>query len=290
VRLVDTVGGVSRYRLESNGMTIVLSRSDAAPVFTFLVVYHIGSRNEAPGHTGATHLLEHLLFNKSTEHFGKANGRRTFQEVLFAAGADYSTTNMTTSYDRMTGYSTLPSDQLELAMRIEADRLGRALLLDAERQSEMSVVRNEYEIGENDPSLALEKQLVGAAIVAHPYHWDTIGYRSDIEGVSTATLREHYAKFFWPDNAEAVLVGDFDPSLALATFDRQFGGFPRSPTPFPPVVTVEPPQEGERRLDCLLRALVCRPVRQRDRDDGGIRIAKAERIRRHGRAQPGLDE
>ena len=248
VAWVDSLGGIQQYKLKSNGMTILLKRNDAAPVITFEVVYHVGSRNEAPGNTGSAHLLEHMLFNKSTQNFGRANGHKTFQEVLFAAGCDYSSTNMTTWNDRMTGYSTLPADKLELAMKIEADRLGRALILDKERQPEMSVVRNEYEIGENNPAVALQKAVVGAAIVAHPYHWDTIGYRSDIEGVSTETLREHYKNFFWPDNAEAILVGDFDPMTALRMFDHEFGSFAKSTKPIPAVITVEPPQEGERRV------------------------------------------
>lgn len=248
VERVDAAGGLTQYRLKSNGMTLLLSENHAAPVVTFMVVYHVGSRNEAPGNTGSAHLLEHMIFNKSTENFGKAKGHRTFQEVLYEAGADFSSTNMTTWNDRMNGFSTVPSAKLELAMRIEADRLGRGLILDSERKSEMSVVRNEYEMGENNPSNALDKAVVGAAIVAHPYHWDTIGYRSDIEGVTTEKLREHYKAFFWPDNAEAILVGDFEPAAALALFDRTFGAFSRSPVPIPRVVTVEPPQEGERRV------------------------------------------
>jgi zinc protease len=228
-------------------MTILLVPDHTSPVITFMVVYHVGSRNEAPGNTGSAHLLEHMIFNKSTENFGRANGHKTFQEVLYEAGADFASTNMTTWYDRMNGYSTLPSNKLELAMKIEADRLGRGLILDSERQSEMSVVRNEYEIGENDPSNALFKNVVGTAVQAHPYHWDTIGYRSDIEGVTTEKLREHYKNFFWPDNSEAILVGDFDTEAALAMFDREFGAFKKSDRPIPQVITVEPPQEGERR-------------------------------------------
>ena len=253
VEQLDSLQGVTQYRLKSNGMTLLLAPNHAAPVFTFLVVYHVGSRNEAPGNTGSAHLLEHMLFNKSTENFGRAMGHKTFQEVLFEAGADFSTTNMTTWFDRMNGYSTLPSDKLELAMRIEADRLARGLILDEERRPEMTVVRNEYEIGENSPYEALDKEIVASAIQAHPYHWSTIGYRSDIEGVSTDTLRQHYRDFFWPDNSEAILVGDFDPAAALALFDQQFGALPRSSHPILQVITVEPPQEGERR------ALVKRP-------------------------------
>jgi zinc protease len=248
VEKVDSFRGMDQYRLKSNGMTILLMPDHTSPVFTFMVVYHVGSRNEAPGNTGSAHLLEHMIFNKSTENFGRANGHKTFQEVLYEAGADFGSTNMTTWYDRMNGYSTLPSDKLELAMKIEADRLGRGLILDSERQSEMSVVRNEYEIGENNPWQALWKATVATAIQAHPYHWSTIGYRSDIEGVTTEKLREHYKNFFWPNNAEAILVGDFETEKALALFDREFGAFKPSDKPIPQVITVEPPQEGERRV------------------------------------------
>jgi len=245
---LDSLGGITEYRLRSNGMKILLSENHAAPVITFLVVYHVGSRNEAPGNAGSAHLLEHMLFNKSTANFGKANHKKTFQEVLYEAGADASSSNMGTWYDRMTGYSTLPADKVELAMKIEADRLGRALILDSERQPEMSVVRNELEIRENNPYIALDKAVISMAIQAHPYHWSTIGYRSDIEGVSTEKLREYYRNFFHPDNAEAVLVGDFDTAAALRLFDREFRQFPRAKTPIPRVITVEPPQEGERRV------------------------------------------
>jgi len=134
VEAVETYANVTQYRLKSNGMTILLVPNHTSPVFTFMVVYHVGSRNEAPGNTGSAHLLEHMIFNKSTENFGKAKGHKTFQELLYEAGADFSSTNMTTWYDRMTGYSTLPADKLELAIKIEADRLGRALILDSERQ------------------------------------------------------------------------------------------------------------------------------------------------------------
>jgi zinc protease len=248
VERLDSQAGITEYRLRSNGMKILLAPNHAAPVVTFFVVYHIGSRNEAPGNTGSAHLLEHMLFNKSTKNYGRANGHPTIQETLFEAGADFSTSNMTTWLDRMTGYSTVPSDKLELAMKIEADRMSRALILDSERQPEMSVVRNEYEIGENNPYRALGKAVIAAAIVAHPYHWPTIGYRSDIEGVSTETLRQHYRTYFWPNNAEAIVVGDFDPIQALRMFNQNFGSLPRSTRPIPQVITVEPPQEGERRV------------------------------------------
>ena len=247
VQFVKAREGIEQYRLKSNGMDILLVPSSAAPVVTFLVVVRVGSRNEAPGNTGSAHLLEHMLFNKSTQNFGHAKGK-TIQQVLYEAGGDFSTSNMTTWDDRITMYDTLPKDRLETTMKINADRLRRGLILDEERKPEMTVVRNEYERGENDPGEALFKAVNAAAIVAHPYHWDTIGYKSDIEGVSTAQLRRHYDTYFWPDNSTAVLVGDFDRREALAIFEREFGGFSKAPSPIPQVVTVEPPQEGERRV------------------------------------------
>src|SRR5687767_15727454 len=92
VEHVETYRGLAQYRLKSNGMTILLSPKRSSPVFTFMVVYHVGSRNEAPGNTGSAHLLEHMIFNKSTENFGRARGYNTFQEVLYEAGADFSST------------------------------------------------------------------------------------------------------------------------------------------------------------------------------------------------------
>src|ERR687891_1607430 len=106
VKKLDSFRNVDQYRLKSNGMPILLVPNHSSPVFTFMVVYHVGSRNEAPGNTGSAHLLEHMIFNKSTQNFGRANGHKTFQEVLYEAGADFASTNMTTWYDRMNGYST----------------------------------------------------------------------------------------------------------------------------------------------------------------------------------------
>src|SRR5258706_16274003 len=111
VEHVETFRGVAQYKLKSNDMTILLVPNHASPVVTFMVVYHVGSRNEAPGNTGSAHLLEHMIFNKSTENFGRAKGHKTFQEVLFEVGADAGSSNMTTWNDRMNGYSTVPTDK-----------------------------------------------------------------------------------------------------------------------------------------------------------------------------------
>ena len=214
-----------------------------APVVTFAIVYHVGSRNEAVGYTGATHLLEHLMF-KGTPEYNREKGT-AIAAILEAMGARF---NATTWFDRTNYYETVPSDQLEAAVRIEASRLRGALLRDADRQPEMTVVRNEFERGENSPFQVLYKLSFATAFREHPYHHPTIGWRSDIEGVSTERLKEFYDVFYHPNNATALVIGDFDEEEALAILARHLGPIPSSARPIPSVYTVEPPQEGERRF------------------------------------------
>lgn len=239
--------GLEHYRLKSNDMEVFLVPNHAAPVFTFLVVLKVGSRNETTGNTGSAHLLEHMLFNKSTENFGKGKPQ-TIQQALYEAGASFDKSNATTWNDRTNYYDTLPSDQLELSIRIESDRMRRARILDEERQTEMTVVRNEYERSENDPRNALLTAMTATAIWAHPYHHDTLGWRSDIENVSTEKLRDHYNTYYWPNNAAAILVGDYDRNQAFHLIDQYFGTMPKSPHAIPEIYTTEPPQQGERRV------------------------------------------
>jgi zinc protease len=239
--------GIGHYRLKSNGLEVILAKNSAAPVATFMVVYKVGSRNETTGNTGSAHLLEHMLFNKTSENFGKAKGQ-TMMEALYEAGATFDKTNAATYTDATNYYDTLPSDKLELSIKIEAERMCRALILDNERQSEMTVVRNEYEISENDAFSALYKAMISTAFWAHPYHHDVLGWRSDIEGVTTEKLRAHYRTYYRPNNAVVLVVGDFEASHALGLIDRYFGSIPPSTRPIPQIYTTEPPQQGERRV------------------------------------------
>jgi len=235
--------GIREWHLRSNGLKVLLLRNTVAPVATFAVVYCVGSRNEAVGHTGATHLLEHLMF-KGTAEYDREKGTAV-AAVLEALGARF---NATTWFDRTNYYETVPSDRIEVAVRIEASRMRGALLRDSDRVPEMTVVRNEYERGENSPFQVLYKETFATAFREHPYHHPTIGWRTDIEGVSTHRLKEFYDVFYHPNNATAMLIGDFEEPEALATIERQFGSIPRSVEPIPEVYTVEPPQEGERRF------------------------------------------
>ena len=194
---------------------MLLLQNRVAPVSTFAVVYHVGSRNEAVGHTGATHLLEHLMF-KGTPEFERAKGTAV-AAVLEALGARF---NATTWFDRTNYYETIPSDKLEIAVRIEASRMRRAYLRDEDRAPEMTVVRNEFERGENSPFQVLYKHTFATAFREHPYHHPTIGWRSDIEEVSTERLREFYDTFYHPNNATAMVIGDFEEAETLELLAR----------------------------------------------------------------------
>ena len=242
VEFVAEEEGVREFRL-ANGLKLLLAENRVAPVATFLVLYRVGSRNEAVGHTGATHLLEHMLF-KGTPTFNKAKGTQV-AATLQRVGADF---NATTWYDRTNYFETVPSDALELAVHLEADRMRNSFIADEDRRSEMTVVRNELERGQNEPMLVLDEAVYATAFREHPYHHPTIGWRADVENVPTARLKEFYDTFYHPNNATAVVVGDFEESHALALVARHFGAFPASGEPIPEVYTDEPRQEGERRL------------------------------------------
>ncbi len=235
--------GITEYRLNSNELKVLLVPRREAPVVAFMVVYHVGSRNEAVGHTGSTHLLEHLLF-KGTPTFNKNAGTQ-IASVLQRQGALF---NADTWNDRTRYYEMLPSDQLELAIHLEADRMRNSFIADEDRQSEMVVVRNELERGENEPSRILDERLWSAAFREHPYHHPTIGWRSDVEGVPTSRLKEFYDTFYYPNNATAILVGDFEDEAALDMIQKHFGKVLASPHEIPVTYTVEPPQEGEVRF------------------------------------------
>jgi len=240
---VKTVGDIEEYKLQSNGLQVLLLPEHSGPTLTFMVTYRVGSRNEVTGTTGATHILEHMMF-KGTKTRDRSKGNNVDQ-LLEHTGARY---NATTWLDRTNYYQNLGSEHLATVIDMEADRMRNLKLLDSDRQPEMTVVRNEYERGENSPFQALYKEIFHTAFVAHPYHHSTIGHRSDIEKVSIDKLREFYDTFYWPNNATVTLVGDFQPRQALALIKKAFGVYPSSPKPIPTLYTEEPPQDGPRRV------------------------------------------
>src|SRR5256714_7061906 len=219
VSFVAAADGISEYRLP-NGLKVLLVENRVAPVVTCLVLYRVGSRNEAVGYTGATHLLEHMLF-KGTPTFNKERGTQ-IAATLQRIGADF---NATTWYDRTNYFETVPSDQLELAITLEADRMRNSFIADADRQAEMTVVRNELERGQNEPVLVLDEAVYATAFREHPYHRPTIGWRADVENVPTARLKEFYDTFYHPSTATTIVVGDFDRDRALRLIAEHFGAY-----------------------------------------------------------------
>ena len=236
-------GGIKEYHMTSNGLKVLLKEDHSAPVATFMVTYEVGSRNEAIGYTGSTHLLEHLMF-KGSNKFNTDKGNSVFQ-ILQSLGARM---NATTWLDRTNYYETLPSSELETAIEIEADRMRNAYIKEGDRESEMTVVRNEFERGQNNPSGVLDEHIWATAYHAHPYHHSTIGWKADIENVSIERLKEFYDTFYWPNNATATVVGDFETSKALAIIKKHFGRIRKSTKEIPVVYTTEPMQEGKRTV------------------------------------------
>ncbi len=240
---VKSFGGIDEYRLDANGLTVLLAPDHSAPVVTFMVTYRVGSRNEVSGTTGATHLLEHLMF-KGSKNFNDEQGN-SIDQFLASVGGDY---NANTYLDRTAYYAEVGSENLEGYIAIEADRMRNLLLRESDRRPEMTVVRNEFEIGENNPVQSLDKEIFAAAYVAHPYHHSTIGWRSDIENVPIEKLRAFYDTYYWPDNATVSVVGDFAAASALAMIGKYYGAFTRAPAAIPQPYTTEPAQSGPRRV------------------------------------------
>ena len=240
---VRTLGGIEEYRFDANGLQVLVKADHSAPVVSFNVTYHVGSRNEVTGTTGSTHLLEHLMFKGST-NFNDPSGN-SVKQYLGTRGATF---NATTSYDRTNYYATLGSGDLEGYVAIEADRMRNLWLHDADKQVEMTVVRNEFERGKNDPNNLLREEVQAAAFAAYPYHHPTIGWKSDIEKVSVEQLRAFYDTFYWPNNATVTFVGDIYPAAALVLVKKYYGAIPPSLHPIPEVVTEEPLQTGARRV------------------------------------------
>lgn len=240
---VKSLAGIDEYALDSNGLDVLLVPDHSAPVVTFIVTYHVGSRNEVIGTTGATHLLEHLMF-KGSEHYNDAKGN-SVKQYLESIGGEY---NANTWLDRTAYFAEVGSENLEGYIAIEADRMRNLWLRESDRRPEMTVVRNEFEIGENDPVEALDKEIFATAYQAHPYHHSTIGWRSDIEKVPIEKLRAFYDTFYWPDNATVSVIGDFKAETALGLVKKYYGVYPKAPNAIPVVYTEEPAQTGPRRV------------------------------------------
>jgi len=236
---VTEIEGISEYVLE-NGVRILLFPDASKEVVTVNMTVFVGSRHEGYGEAGMAHLLEHMLFK----------GTPTFPEVpkvLQDRGARF---NGTTWLDRTNYYETLPAseDNLRFALELESDRLQNSFVRGEDLASEMTVVRNEFERGENSPIRVLMQRMQSAAYDWHNYGQSTIGNRSDIERVPVVKLRKFYRKYYRPDNVMVIVAGKFDPENALRQIKETFGKLNNPETPLDDTYTVEPAKDGERTV------------------------------------------
>ena len=236
---VTSIEGVTEYRL-ANGLRVLTVPDPGASTVTVHVTYLVGSRHEGYGEKGMAHLLEHLLFKGTKNH-------PEIKPALTRRGARY---NGTTSQDRTTYFETLPAggDNLDWALAMEADRMVNSLVRQEDLDSEMTVVRNEFEMGENSPSGVLFQRMQRLAFSFHNYGNPIIGARSDIESVPIERLRAFYRTWYQPDNALLTIGGRFDEARALELVAKHFGPIPRPSRALPQLYTVEPVQDGEREV------------------------------------------
>lgn len=222
-----------------NGLMVLIKEAHAAPVASFWVWYQVGSRNEHLGITGISHWVEHMLF-KGTTAFPKG----VAEKAIAREGGVF---NGMTWYDFTTYFATLPTEHIELALRIEADRMVNSLFDPDETAAERSVIISERQGAENDQKFLLNEELMAAAFRVHPYGTDTVGHMCDLETMTRDQLYAHYHTHYAPNNAVAVAVGDFDADDMLHLVEQHFGAIPGGPN-IPPTTAVEPPQKGERRV------------------------------------------
>ena len=221
-----------------NGMTVLISEDHSAPVVSFQIWYHVGSKNERPGITGISHVCEHMMF-RGSENYGPEEHSRI---VKANGGID----NAGTSFDFTMYFEKLSSDKLELAMDLEAERMKRLTPKDENFLSERDVIKEERGMHiDNSPYGAVFEQLLNTAFTAHPYHWHVIGYMSDLAGITVDDVKEYYRTYYVPSNATVVVAGDVKPKEVMKLMKKYFGDVPYQPAP-KQVRTVEPQQRGER--------------------------------------------
>src|SRR3954466_10339903 len=236
-RKVASVEGITEYRLD-NGLPVLLFPDPSRPKVTVNLTVFVGSRHESYGETGMAHLLEHMVFKGTPTH-------ADIPQALKERGAQF---NGSTSSDRTNYFETLPDtdDNLEFAIRLEADRMVNSYVKGKDLATEMTVVRNEFEMGENSPLRILMQRMESVAFEWHNYGKSTIGNRSDIERVPIERLQAFYRKQYRPDNALLVVAGRFDEKKALEFIAGEFGALKRPERPLDLPYTEEPAQDGER--------------------------------------------
>jgi zinc protease len=234
---VTSVEGITEYKID-NGLRVLLFPDATKPTFTVNVTYMVGSRHEGYGETGMAHLLEHMVFKGTSK-------RGDIKQELRNHGANY---NGSTSFDRTNYFETMQAtdENLRYALEMEADRMVNSLIRKSDLDSEMTVVRSEFEMGENSPQSVLMGRTLATAFLWHGYGRLPIGARSDIENVPIERLQAFYRRYYQPDNALLVVAGKFDEPKTLGWIKQYFGAIPQSSGARIPTYTEEPVQDGER--------------------------------------------
>lgn len=235
-----TLGGITEYDYP-NGLRVLLFPDSSSPKLTVNMTYLVGSRHEGYGESGMAHLLEHMNFIQTT------NGRNVKKELV-DHGAQW---NGSTDVDRTNYFETVTASEenLKWALGLEADRMVNMRIEKPLLDTEMTVVRNEFERGENQPERILEERVLSTAYLWHNYGKSTIGSRADIERVPIDRLAAFYRKYYQPDNAVLVVAGQFDATKALADVASTLGALPRPTRKLDATYTVEPVQDGERSVE-----------------------------------------
>src|SRR5919204_1294739 len=221
-----------------NGLAVLTRELHRAPVATFWVWYRVGGRNEVPGVTGVSHWVEHMLF-KGTPTFKAGD---IFRQVTANGG----TLNGFTWIDYTAYFETLPADRIDLALRIESDRMANAVFDPDEVSSERTVIISEREGHENEPTWHLDEEVTAAAFKVHPYGNGVIGWKCDLRTMTRDDLYHHYKTYYAPNNATVVAVGDFETAELVEKVGQAFGKFKPNPR-IHEVRAIEPDQNGERR-------------------------------------------
>lgn len=239
VQKITSVEGITEYRLP-NGLKVLLFPDQTKQTTTVNMTYLVGSRHENYGETGMAHLLEHMVFKGTPKH---AN----IPAELTSHGAR---PNGSTSFDRTNYFESFSTsdENLNWALDLEADRMVNSYIARKDLDSEFSVVRNEFESGENNPTRVLLDKMLATAYQWHNYGNTTIGARSDIENVPIDRLQAFYRKYYQPDNAVLTVAGKFDEAKTLDLVKKYFGAIPKPTRELPPNYTVEPTQDGERQV------------------------------------------
>ena len=236
---VTSVEGITEYRL-ANGLQLLLVPDDSKPTTTVNVTYRVGSRHENYGETGMAHLLEHMVFK----------GTPTTKNALAEFFKRGFRPNGTTSYDRTNYFASFTANDENLRWYLgwQADVMVNCLIARSDLDSEMTVVRNEFESGENNPGRVLLDKVLASMYQWHNYGKTIIGARSDIENVDISRLQAFYRIYYQPDNATLIVSGKFDAAKVLAWVGESFGPLPRPQRKMQSTYTLDPPQDGERQV------------------------------------------